>query len=261
MAKSDDELHPTEREAEANFARFPKEVQDRIRAEGDAIGQRVIDHLNQVLIGVPGGQVRPEEANHASGVVALIGSRPVFFTAQHVIAKYRERRASDPRVVFQIGNVSFDPEPRLLFESERDDIVAMALNVSDQARVPGHTWIPTSWPPVAPNRGEFVAFAGFPVDYRVNEETGIVDLAAIGGIMKVASTTSTSVRCVMERERLIKTRGPHVPPPGTRLWGMSGGPVFRMVDGKPDLTAIVTDFGESFEVFMMTLLSAAELSP
>lgn len=183
-AMSDPELHPTELEAEANFAQLPKEVQDRIRAEGDAIGQRVINHLNQVLIGVPGGQAKAEEANHASGVVVLIGSRPVFFTAQHVLAKYRERHVSDPHVVFQIGNVSFDPEPRLLFESVADDIVALALNISDQYRVPGHTWIPASWPPIAPTPGEFVAFAGFPVAYRVNEGTGIVDLAAIGGLMK-----------------------------------------------------------------------------
>src|SRR6266571_1103974 len=236
---SEPELHPTELQAEANFAQLPKDVRDRIWAQGDAIGQRVISHLNQVLIGVPGGQARAEEANHASGVVVLIGSRPVFFTAQHVLAKYRERHASDPRIVFQIGNVSFDPEPRLLFESKTDDIVALALNISDQPRVPGHTWIPASWPPIAPTPGEFVAFAGFPVDYRVNEGTGIVDLAAVGGLMRVASATDRSIRCVMERDRLIKTRGPHVPPPGTRLWGMSGGPVFRMVAVVPQRTAVL----------------------
>src|SRR2546428_891808 len=186
---SDPELHPTELEAEANFAQLPKDLQDRIRAKGDAIGQRVIDHLNQVLIGVPGGQARADEANHASGVVVLIGARPVFFTAQHVLAKYRERHASDPRVVFQIGSVSFDPEPRILCESVTDDVVALGLNISDQSRVPGQTWIPECWPPSAPKEGEYVAFAGFPVDYRANEGTGTVDLAAVGGIMRVPSTT------------------------------------------------------------------------
>ena len=254
---SDPTLHPSELEAEASFARLPKDVQDGIRAEGDAIGQRVIDHLVQVLIGVPGGRAKAEEANHASGVVVLLGSTPVFFTAQHVLAKYRDRHAVDPDVVFQIGNVSFEPEPRLLFESVPDDIVALALNVSDQARVPGHTWIPESWPPIAPTPGEFVAFAGFPVEYRLNEAAGLVELAAIGGLMKVASTTGRSFRCVMQRERLIKTRGPHVPPPGSRLWGMSGGPVFRIVDGKPELTGILTDFGPTLEIFMMTPLAVA----
>jgi hypothetical protein len=256
---SDAKLHPSELEAEASFARLPKDVQDRIRADGDAIGQRVIDHLVQVLIGQPGGRAKAEEANHASGVVVLVGARPMFFTAQHVLAKYRERHALDPSIVFQIGNVSFDPQPRLVFESVQDDLVALALNVSDQSRVPGLTWIPESWPPITPTPGEFVAFAGFPVEYRLNEGAGLVDLAAVGGLMKVASTTGGSFRCVMERDRLIKTRGPHVPPRGSRLWGMSGGPVFRIVNGKPELTGIITDFGPTFEIFIMTPLALAEI--
>jgi hypothetical protein len=104
----DPDLHPTELEAEANFARLPKDAQERIRSEGDAIGQRVISHVVQILIGRPGGRAKAEEANHASGVVALVGARPVFFTAQHVLAKYRLRLAAESDVVFQIGNVSFD---------------------------------------------------------------------------------------------------------------------------------------------------------
>lgn len=111
-----------------------------------------------------------------------------------------------------------------------------------------------------PSKDEFVAFAGFPAQYRRNEGSGVVDLAAIGGLMRVASTTGRSFRCVMERERLIKTRGPHVPPPGSRLWGMSGGPVFRMVEGAPLLTGIITDFGPSFEIFMMTPLAVVDLT-
>lgn len=193
-------------------------------------------------------------------MVALVGARPVFFTAQHVLAKYRERRAANPEVVFQIGNVSFDPEPRLQFESLQDDLVALAMNVSDQSRVPGYTWLPASWPPHSPSPGEFVFFAGFPAEYRVNQGAGLIDLAAIGGLMKVASTTGRSFRCVMERERLIRTRGSHVPPPGSRLWGMSGGPVFRIVDGSPELTGVITDFGPTFEIFMMAPLAIADIS-
>jgi hypothetical protein len=252
--------HPTELEAEAAFATLPQHERDRIRAEGDAIGQRVINHLVQVLIGVPGGRAPAGEANHASGMAVLVGARPVFFTAQHVLAKYRKRRDANEETVFQIGNVSFDPEPRVLFESVEDDIVALGLNISDQDRVPGYTWIPDVWPPVPPSKDEFVAFAGFPTEYRRDEGSGVVDLAAIGGLMRVASTTGRSFRCVMERERLIKTRGPHVPPPGTRLWGMSGGPVFRIVEGAPQLTGIITDFGPSFEIFMMTPLAVVDLT-
>ncbi len=253
----DYEVHESELAAEAEFAKLPLKDRLRIRAEGDAIGQRVIDHLVQVLIGFPGGVAPAENANHASGVAVFLHSRPVFFTAQHVLERYRQRRVADSEVVFQIGNVSFDPEPRVLFESKRDDLVALGLNASDLSYIPGRPWIPPEWPPQPPVPGEFVAFAGFATEYRRNQEGGVVDLAAIGGLLRVASNTGPSFRVVMERERLIKTRGPHVPPPGSRLWGMSGGPVFRLVGGQPVLTGVITDFGPDFEIFMMAPLALA----
>jgi len=106
-----------EAEAEASFGQLPPALQERIRREGDAIGERVSNHVVQVLIGVPGGMVPAADANHASGVVVLVDARPFLFTAQHVLAKYRALREVDERVVFQAGNVSFDPAPRLAFES------------------------------------------------------------------------------------------------------------------------------------------------
>ncbi len=42
---------------------------------------------------------------------------------------------------------------------------------------------------------------------------------------------------------------------------MSGGPVFRLVDGQPDLCGIITDFGQSLEVYYMAPLSLAASVP
>jgi len=139
-------------------------------------------------------------------------------------------------------------------------MVVIELNVSDQERIPASTWIPPSWPPRVPVIGEYVAFAGFPDEYRINERAGVIDLAVIGGIMRVESSTGRRFGCVMERERLIKTRGPGVPPPGARLWGMSGGPVFRLEGETMELTGIITDFGPNFEIFLMTPLGVAALN-
>ena len=242
--------------AEAAFAKLPPEHQERIRAEGDAISERVSNHVVQILIGRPGGGAPAEEANHASGVIAHTGTRLCLFTAQHVLAGYRNRRKEDTTVVFQAGNVSFDPEPRVLFESVPDDLVALGMNDSDQARIPAPTWRCPSWPPPAPRVDEFVAFAGLPIDYRINEGTEVA-FAILGGILRVIGMTGNSFKCHVNRETIIKTRGPHVPPPGTNLGGMSGGPAFRLVDGSPELCGVITDFGPTFEVFMMAPLAIA----
>jgi len=103
---------------------------------------------------------------------------------------------------------------------------------------------------------EFVAFAGLPVDYRINEGVEIT-FAIVGGILRVIGASGSSFKCHMSRDTIIKTRGPHVPPPGTKLGGMSGGPVFRLVDGSLELCGVITDFGTTFEVFMMAPLGLA----
>jgi len=58
----------------------------------------------------------------------------------------------------------------------------------------------------------------------------------------------------MERDTLSQSAS-HVPPPGTNWGGMSGGPVFRLVNGQPDLCGIITDFGQGLEVYYMAPLS------
>ena len=43
------------------------------------------------------------------------------------------------------------------------------------------------------------------------------------------------------------------------MWGMSGGPVFRMVNEEPQLAGLLTDFGEALELFLIAPLAAAEI--
>lgn len=242
--------------AEADFRSLPEEYQRFLLNFGGELGECVRDHVAQVLIGVPGGMVPASEANHASGVLLFTGSTICLCTAQHVVAKYRQRREEDSRIVFQAGNVSFDPEPRILFESAADDLVVLAMNTSDQSRIAARTWVCASWPPPPPRTDEYVAFAGLPSEYRVNvgHEIGF---AVVGGVLPVISASPRNFKCHMDRATLIAVRGGHVPPPGTALGGMSGGPVFRLVDDKPQLCGIITDFGQSLEVFYGAPLALA----
>jgi len=173
---------------------------------------------------------------------------------------YRQLRRTNDRLVFQAGNVSFDPESRILFESAADDLIVLGMNGSDQLRIEAFTWSCTVWPPPAPVVGEYVAFAGLPTDYRINAGTQL-QFAIVGAILQVISASGTNFKCHMDRDTLVSVRGPHVPPPGTNFGGMSGGPVFRLVDGEPDLCGLITEFGKSLEVYYMVPLALAASVP
>ena len=247
-------------EAEADFKALPLASQQFLIAHGGAIGERVRDHVVQVIIGVPGGATPASEAHHASGVMVFTGKTLCLCIAQHIVAKYRQLRQTNNRLVFQAGNVSFDPEPRILFESVADDLIVLGMNGSDQSHIPAHTWICAVWPPPSPVNEEYVAFAGLPTAYRNNAGSQL-QFAIVGGILQVISTSRNNFKVYMDRDTLISVRGPHVPPPGTNWGGMSGGPVFRLVDGQPDLCGIITDFGQSLEVYYMAPLSLAASVP
>src|SRR6266853_1794799 len=88
------------------------------------------------------------------------------------------------RLVFQAGNVSFDPEPRILFESVADDLIVLGMNGSDQNHIPAHTWTCAVWPPPSPVNEEYVAFAGLPTAYRNNAGSQL-RFAIVGGILQV----------------------------------------------------------------------------
>lgn len=247
-------------EAEAAFKAFPPAFQQFILTNGNAIGERVSNHVVEIIIGLPGGKTPASEAHHASGVMVFTGRTLCLCTAQHVMKEYRELRQKDGRVVFQAGTVSFDPEPRLLFESVSDDLIVLGMNGSDQKRIPALTWSCPVWPPADPALDEYVAFAGLPTEYRINAGTEL-QFAIVGGILQVISASGNNFKCHMARDTVIKSRGTHVPPPGANLGGMSGGPVFRLVNYVPDLCGIITDFGESLEIYYMAPLRLAASVP
>src|SRR5437879_9450193 len=112
-------------EAEADFKALPLAYQQFLIAHCGAIGERVRNHVVQVIIGVPGGATPASEAHHASGVIVFTGKRLCLCIAQHTVAKYRELRQTNDRLVFQAGTVWFDPAPRIPFESFADALTVL----------------------------------------------------------------------------------------------------------------------------------------
>lgn len=238
--------------ARDEFAAKPAAFQARVRAEGLAIGERVVNHVLQILIGPKGGMADPAVVNHSSAVALSSNGRLLLATADHVYQEYCDKYEKDAEIIFQFGNGVMNPIERLLWRDSVRDLAVFEMRLLEMADIPSLVWQVPSWPPPPPDEGKYVAFAGYPIGYRVNGGPGQIHLNAVGGMMAVTSRSVHNIKCVLPRESLIPIKGPHVPPPGTKLGGMSGGPVFRWLGGTDiEFTGVITDFGDFFDMFWM----------
>ena len=109
--------------------------------------------------------------NGTLGLFRMEG-RLVGVTCSHVLACYRKRLSKDTSVTFQVGNLRFDPLPRLTAEDETHDFAVLDLDGLDVTRfsiaenVGTDFHHPVRWPstPVVP--GQFVVTAGYPGVWR-----------------------------------------------------------------------------------------------
>src|SRR3569623_1066717 len=71
----------------------------------------------------------PEGKTVYNGTITFVdfGKGPLGITYAHVIEGFRERRAENPRIIFQFGHCEFDPLERLIGEDTRLDLATIDL--------------------------------------------------------------------------------------------------------------------------------------
>ena len=104
-------------------------------------------------------------------------------TCSHVLTAYRELRERSGRALFQIGSVAIDPLSQLIAEDTHLDLATIWLSASQvktitqEGEIGSCVFQPSSWPPALVNKGNFVAFGGFPGSWR--ERIAFDELARI----------------------------------------------------------------------------------
>lgn len=175
-----------------------------------------------------------------SGTIFLVdvGHGPFAVTANHVYEGYLAARAEHPlveSVVLPMSNdgvrhtpLPFDLESRLISRLYDPDIATFRVSPEEAARL--RIRVVTKWPPLVPATGQVVAFAGFPDHQR--QSIGPFDLSfAVYTCLTVAtSVNERHISCQFDIEHTVEAQGFCLPPLQFRTGGLSGGPLFTVVD-------------------------------
>jgi hypothetical protein len=248
------------------FQELSFEDQARYIAINRQMARFARDHAVPIIFAPPrshGGKI-----NGASGSVLQLNSGVFIATASHVLEGYETRIQAGEVLHWQVGDLPpFDPIPRIAWRNPGLDIVLLRLT-GDQARSIGPCIIstPTKWPPVAPQEGQLVLVGGYPKALREeNIETGSIGAGPYSAVFKVTAVGDGCCKCVIERRDLISFEGGPLPPPGTDMGGLSGGPVLLVDAINYPLVGVVTDRCEmtfaEFEILKFATLADVQIDP
>jgi hypothetical protein len=243
------------------FLALPAHVRERIVLEAQQIGDRVVSHAVPILIGPTVSKQSGSKVSHASGVQVLVEATRYLATAAHVIREVSDRTQAGEDFITQVGNAAVPVLDRVAFFDEVIDLAFMVLTKEESDAISSICWIPEAWPPTSPAEGEFVAFAGFPRRYREDNGPGLILLGAIGGILRVESVSDRRLTSVLNRDDLVLTKGHEIAPRGSEIGGLSGGPVFRIVNGKIELAAVFKEDSVLYDAYFFAPMASVTLDP
>ena len=159
-------------------------------------------------------------------------------TANHVYQGYLEDKAEFPKTTcwiapeaFEAGGkdaIPFDLEERVIDQLEDPDIATFKV-AENEADAIG-TSITSLWPPIPPKTGQAVVFTGYPGNERLEIGPRELRFSPLPALMIATSVNERQISCQFEREYLVQAAGFQEPRPHYETGGMSGGPLFTVVE-------------------------------
>lgn len=221
-------------------------IGDLTEAEARAIMRRLGKAEGELAatLAIPLNWVIREEAGHlrarnGTAFVMSTGERVFGVTAHHVLEGWRTDRERHNVVGLQLGDQPFEPEGRHAIIAERPDIdLATFQFTREEVRRtgPGKTVLEgyqSQWPPVPPEQGRGIYFAGFPGVEKIWLSRSEISFGAAyaGGI--ASSVSELDVSSLIERDWIMPVEGgPPLPPENYDFQGISGGPMLTVIHYK-----------------------------
>lgn len=192
------------------------------------------------------------ECKTACGVLLRHPSGLVMLTAEHVVADWEARLATDPSVVMQLDECIHCSVPKVTYRDTANDLVALSLGNVDESRLVTVPHEPR-WPLSTPSVGDTVYFCGYPKVLRQDNGTGAL-FADFSASVSVTSVGEEYFVCQFQREDWLDWGYGETPPVGTVLGGMSGAPVFMMAELYYPLVGVISQFGENLDLLRVATL-------
>jgi hypothetical protein len=178
---------------------------------------------------------RQFRALNGTGFFLNTGERLFGVTANHVLEGWRSDREKEEVIALQFGDLPFDPEGQNAIIGAHADIDIATFEVSpEEVLKVGKTVVKgyqSEWPPCPPQQGRGIYYAGFPGVEKIwlSPREISFGVAFAGGV--ASSVSETDVSSLIEREYIMPVRdGPPLPPENYNFQGISGGPMFSVID-------------------------------
>ena len=175
-----------------------------------------------------------------NGTIFIVRTEKRLFgvTANHVIQSYLEEIATTPELPCWIAPEDFNGSgkeaipikigERIIDRLERPDLATFELS-EDEVQSIGST-VSTNWPPVTPREEQAIVFAGYPGNERLEIGEMELSFAPFPALTIAKSVRDTQIACQFEYEHLVTTQGFQRPPEDIDTGGMSGGPLFSVIE-------------------------------
>ena len=166
--------------------------------------------------------------HNGTATVVDTGCKILVVTAEHVYRQYLSDRKRFANLRCQMGGVTVEPEKYLIDMDEKLDVATFALPPMLQVATGATAHSVPSWPPRLMANSELAILGGYPGSRR-SEREGYLDSDFVTFITRASQSSETHVAFQLNLAESHWPPGERIGP-SPDLGGMSGGPVFRLID-------------------------------
>jgi hypothetical protein len=220
---------------------------------GRAINEAAFHYVSPLWWGhldEPGGRV----FDNGTVFVVETGNLTIAVTAGHVLqACIRDQNEDPERVLVKIGNLAFRPRDHVIDISTYPDLGTLKLEPGVVSRLginPYHCR-DDDWPPELPTVAQAVFFSGFPGQERGPDSDDRESFGAYSAILITTSVSEESISLQIDHSEMEDYLGGGMPPPGYEMGGISGAPLFRLIEKgvRPwELVGVVVEASPTLDV-------------
>jgi hypothetical protein len=165
--------------------------------------------------------------NNASCFFLDFSERLFLVTAAHVYDGYLEakQKSGKGNIICHIDNILFDPEARIRGYNRGLDIATFEFSYDDLIQMRKQAIATSPWPPPEPIETNAAFFGGFPGISRLWLRRNAVSFGLYLAHTPITTVTDRQITCRFDRDAWVPIEGRRIPPLGSDLGGLSGGPV------------------------------------